>query len=265
MSISPKIFLPGAAVFYCLSFFAAVICARRNGAGRYFLYAGLLLNATAVVLRYRLAWPMLPMYFGSAVLPLVLGAMAACSRPPSGEGIRVRQRVLALVAILMAAAIVFPKDFYIPFIKSRMLPAHLFFWFGEVGKACFLVAGAWATVELRWKKEASENGRGGARQEGAAVPHLHYMRWTVWGFALWTFSMFSGEIWSYLGWGTPVVWDDPTITTTMATWFFYICLLHLHLTGSWSARSRNLYAAVGVVVVIGLNCLPNLGPFRWPL
>jgi ABC-type transport system involved in cytochrome c biogenesis permease subunit len=91
------------------------------------------------------------------------------------------------------------------------------------------------------------------------------MQWTVWGFAFWTLSMFTGELWSYLGWGTPVVWDDPAITTTMATWFFYICLLHLHLTGSWTARSRGVYTAAGALVVLVLNCVPELGPFRFPL
>jgi ABC-type transport system involved in cytochrome c biogenesis permease subunit len=90
------------------------------------------------------------------------------------------------------------------------------------------------------------------------------MRWSVWGFAFWTLSMFSGELWSYLGWGTPVVWDDPAITTVMATWFYYAYLLHLHLTGSWDIRSRTIYAAVGAVVVLSLNCLPEWGPFRWP-
>ena len=76
--------------------------------------------------------------------------------------------------------------------------------------------------------------------------------------------MFTGEMWSYLGWGTPVVWEDPAITTTMATWFFYICLLHLHLTGSWTTRSRGIYAAAGALVIFVLNCVPELGPFRWP-
>jgi hypothetical protein len=51
----------------------------------------------------------------------------------------------------------------------------------------------------------------------------------------------------------------------MATWFFYICLLHLHLTGSWSARSRGIYTAAGAIVIVALGSLPDLGPCRWPL
>jgi hypothetical protein len=50
----------------------------------------------------------------------------------------------------------------------------------------------------------------------------------------------------------------------MATWFFYICLLHLHLTGSWSARGRGVYTALGALLIL-LGSLPDLGPFRWPL
>lgn len=129
--------------------------------------------------------------------------------------------------------------------------AHLFFWLGVAGRGCFLVAAIQAMAGLRKK-----NGRPAFSR---SVP------WIAWGFAFWTLSMFTGELWSYVGWGTPVVWDDPAITTTMATWFFYVGLLHLHLTGSWTARGRCAFTAVGGLMVLGLTYAPELGPFRWPL
>jgi ABC-type transport system involved in cytochrome c biogenesis permease subunit len=161
------------------------------------------------------------------------------------------------MVIFAVVTVLFPKDYYLPFVKSQTLWAHFFFLFGMLGKGCFLVGAAYAMAGL---------GRG--RHRSGALSHAQHrptMHWTVWGFVFWTLSMFTGEMWSYLGWGTPVVWEDPTITTTMATWFFYICLLHLHLTGSWTARSRGVFAAAGAGVIFVLNCIPELGPFRWPL
>ncbi|RLA97477.1 MAG: hypothetical protein DRG83_15805 [Deltaproteobacteria bacterium] len=76
--------------------------------------------------------------------------------------------------------------------------------------------------------------------------------------------MFSGELWSYLGWGNPVVWDDATIVMSMATWFYYVALLHLYLLKPWDARKRAYAAVAGLLLVFVFNVLPNLGSFRIP-
>jgi hypothetical protein len=238
-----------AAAFYGLSLLSAFLFGRRREMVWLFLFPAMLANALTVVLRYRLAWPMLPMHLGPVALPFVLGFLMVFNRQENDDGVMVRRTLLALTVVIALSAVCFPKDFYLPFLKSQTALAHLFFWLGVAGKGCFLFAAAWALAGLR----------------RPLYPFLLSLRWTVWGFALWTFSMFSGELWSYLGWGTPVVWDDPAITTTMATWFFYVCLLHLHLTGTWTARGRGAYAAAGALVILGLNGIPDLGPFRWPL
>ncbi|MBN2751219.1 MAG: cytochrome c biogenesis protein CcsA, partial [Rhodospirillaceae bacterium] len=83
-------------------------------------------------------------------------------------------------------------------------------------------------------------------------------------FAFGTLSLFSGELWSYAGWGVPVVWEDASIITAMAVWFFYIGLIHLHLTKVWTVKSRAVMAVVGACLILVLNCGPDLGPFRPP-
>lgn len=240
-----------AAGLYCLGLGGDFISGRRNYVVWLFLLPALFCNAAAVALRYWTAWPMLPMYLGSMALPLSLGILIlffANKRQGDDEGLMVRRSIFALTVITAAAAACFPKDFYLPFIKSQTMLAHFFLLFGIMGKACFLVGAARALACLLKKGRSGEGNR-----------------WTVWGFSFWTLSMFSGELWSFLGWGTPVVWDDPAITTTMATWFFYICLIHLHLTGSWTSRGRNIYTAAGGLVILIFNFIPDLGPFRWPL
>jgi ABC-type uncharacterized transport system permease subunit len=253
-----------ATCLYGLSLGSAFLSNSRRSTIFVFLCPALIANAAAVLLRYQQAWPMLPMYLGPVALPLFLGCLIFLIREHGRVGALIRRIVLAQVLMISLAALLFPKDYYLPFVKSQTIWAHLFFLFGAAGKGCLLISAAWAMASLSGKNRIkSPTPRAEYRIPNTA--HRQTMRWTVWGFVLWTLAMFTGEMWSYLGWGTPVVWEDPAITTTMATWFFYICLLHLHLSGSWTARSRGVYAAAGALVIFVLNCIPELGPFRWPM
>jgi hypothetical protein len=243
-----------AALFYSASFLAGLLSPRLRCVAGLLLLLALLTNLAAVAIRYWQAWPMLPMYLGPVALPFCLGLLL-CRHRPAAQTPVVWRSLLGVTALLALVGVCFPKDFYLPFLKSATPLAHLFLLFGVVARASFLFAAAWALAGLL----ALKKGTGGSSHG------LHgALRWTAWGFGLATLSMFSGELWSYLGWGTPVVWDEPAIAMAMATWFFYICLLHLHLTGSWSARGRGIYTALGAVVIV-LGSLPDLGPFRWPL
>ncbi len=246
--------------FYFLSLAAAFLPKGTRSAMWGFLAAALFANATAAAMRYWTAWPMLPMYLGPQALPLCLAMLLVLNRRNARE-LWLRRLIPGFALLLCILALLFPKDFYLPFLKSNAAFAHAFFVFGMIGKGCFLVSAAWALTALFASAGAENTGNARTGEVSAQRP---WLRWAVWGFAFWTLSMFAGELWTYFGWGTPVVWDDPAITTTMATWFFYICLLHLHLTGSWSARGRTAFAAGGAVVVLALNFIPELGPFRWP-
>jgi hypothetical protein len=147
----------------------------------------------------------------------------------------------------------FPKDFYLPFLKTATFFSHCHLVFTILGKASLFISGLFALDYLL------------ANKTGAYAPTSRFILWLVLGFSFWTLSMFSGELWSYLGWGIPVVWDDAVIVTFMATWFFYIALLHLHLTGNFGAKGRAYFSAFGTLWLILVNCIPDLGPFRWPL
>jgi hypothetical protein len=269
--INAQLLFKIATCFYGLSLAAAFLSNDGRRALSFLLYPALIANAAAAVLRYQQAWPMLPMYLGPVALPLCLGCLLFLIRQRDRRAALTRRIVVAQALVIAVAAVLFPKDYYLPFIKSQTVWAHLFFLFSVAGKGCFLVGAAWALVGLRNKRQKNALTQSTGHRSPItdhrlpATDHQRTIRWTVWGFAFWTLAMFTGEMWSYLGWGTPVVWEDPAITTTMATWFFYICLLHLHLTGSWTARSRGIYAAAGALVIFVLNCMTELGPFRWPI
>ena len=240
-----------AAVFYVLGLATAWLAGHRSFWAWLFLGPAMAANLAVVAGRYWISWPMLPMYLGGVALPFCLVGLALLNRSIRREP-NVTQGLLIAGTCLALLAACFPKDFYLPFFKTKTLFSHFFFFFGVLGKTCFITSSVWAATGLIRSASAPAN----------AVSRS--FRWAVWGFGFWTLSMFSGEMWAYLGWGTPVVWDDPAVAAAMSVWFFYICLLHLHLTGTWSSKQRSLFAAFGAVVV-GLNCLTELGPFRWPL
>lgn len=245
-----------AGLCYLASLMAAFLPQRWVFLSRILLLPALGCNLVIVALRYTQAWPMLPMHLGAVALPLCLGLLALRigNGPEPGERM-VWRLVLALLVALVVTSLAFPKDFYLPFLKSKTLLSHGFLWFALFAKACCVISAAWALCVWplgdRWTD--------GLRPTVALQKSL---RWAALGFGLWTVSMFCGELWCYLGWGTPVVWEDPALTLTMAGWFFYACVLHLHLSKTWSQQARAIFVGLGGLVVLCLSCLPDFGPFR---
>lgn len=205
---------------------------------------------------------MMPMYISSAVLPLFLGLIYIFfyryMEKPGGRS--ARRFILFFAFLISALTCLFPKDFYIPFLKSAVIFSHLFLVFGILGKGCFLASTAWSIGGFinACLPQIGDPEKCMIQAEKPAI------KWAIGGFAFFTVSMFSGELWSCLVWGTPVIWDDPGLTCVMAAWFFYVGMLHLHLTGAWKLKARTLYAACGGIAVNFFNIMPDTGPFRWP-
>ncbi|MDD2465771.1 MAG: cytochrome c biogenesis protein CcsA [Desulfobulbus sp.] len=256
MSHLAQTFFICAGLCYLAALMAAFLPLRWSFLSRVLLIPALGCNLVTVGLRYYQAWPMLPMHLGPMALPLCLGLLMVflgrASRP--GER-RVLRIILTTIVCLVTAAIFFPKDFYLPFLKSKTLIAHAFLWFALLAKGCCAISAAWALCAWPFVGDSSASLR-------PAVALQSSLRWAALGFGLWTVSMFCGELWCYLGWGTPVVWEDPALTLTMAGWFFYACVLHLHLTKTWNLQARAIFVGLGGLLMLSLSCLPDFGPFR---
>ncbi len=248
-----------ATFFYLLSWGAALWDRNRGGrTALVLLTLGLLANLVSAAGRYYFSWPLMPIYQTPFFLPLLIGIF-------SFKSIRSRQAdrrpLLLLVCFLSLAAAFFPNDFYLPFLKSRTIFAHLFFLTGLVARACFIMAGIRAVEYLRLVR----SGRAGhLASAGTAKSIDPAFRWIVWGFAWMTISVFAGESWSYIGWGSPVVWDDAAVLTAMGTWFYYACLLHLHLHRDWNASRRAGAALFGALLTLFFNLYPEMGNFQIP-
>ncbi len=236
---------------------AALLVSRQRCAmlWRLLTLAGVLFSGLAVAGQYRQAWPMLPMYLGMPALAVLLGSCLVITGPGEETDARAASRILQGACILLCIVILlFPKDFYLPLLRSATPWAHLFFVTGALARTFLLVSAARALVAF----VRSPAGNGVTRQATAI------MRPSVWGFSCLTLSMFCGELWSWLGWGTPVVWHDPAITLVMALWFYWLFLFHLTWAGVRAARPRLVLHAIGGLLVL-VTMHPDLGPLRLPL
>ncbi|MDR0548827.1 MAG: cytochrome c biogenesis protein [Deltaproteobacteria bacterium] len=204
-----------------------------------------------IFLRYYQALPMTPMFLGSIAVPpfLVLFGFSAARKYKEPFPNRLSLTLtLGLAFVLGLLALIFPKDFYLPFLKTASLFSQGHLAFNVLGKAALFLAAIQAFLSLT-----------------AKIPNESQVRfWVALGFIFWTLSMLTGEVWSYLGWGLPVVWDDAVIVCFMATWFFYVALLHMFLTSRYR-RARLYLTALGGVWVLLVNVTPDLGPARWPV
>ncbi|SMC38928.1 Cytochrome C assembly protein [Desulfocicer vacuolatum DSM 3385] len=238
------------------SFLAATLCyitslafmLRRHIVGATFLLSvGCFCNALSLGVRYYTSFPLLPLYQGAYFVPCILGV--CCIKPVfsrSGHPVH-----LLTISLLAVTALFFPNDYYLPFLQFKTLFSHLFFLFGVVGKAMFFMSGIWAVMIL-----IKSDDSGNIKKMSTT---------TMWGFFFWTLSIFSGAMWSYLGWGSPVIWDDPLLSTTMAVWLYYTLFLHLHLIPAlYRPVPRSVLALLGSVTMFVSTCVPELGIFRCP-
>jgi len=256
MTDPARITLQLAALFYLAAFVASWPVSTKRYVFPFLFLAALGCNSFTIYSRYMQSWPMLPMHLGALALPLCLALMLAFL-----GGMRafthwfVLRLGLLLCVALIVVALLFPKDFYLPFLKSKTYLSHAFLWFALFAKGACAISALWALSAWPFATASPENIR-------PLTALKHSLGWAALGFGLWTISMFCGELWCYLGWGTPVVWQDPALTLTMAGWFFYACVLHLHLTKSWNLQLRAAFIGFGGLVVLAMSCLPDFGPFR---
>ncbi|MDR1608056.1 MAG: cytochrome c biogenesis protein [Deltaproteobacteria bacterium] len=211
---------------------------------------GTLVGLGYLFLRYYRAWPMTPMFMGSVAVPpflAIFGLWAFRSNATENQRLGLTL-VFGLAATLGLLSSFFPKDFYLPFLKTASLFSQAHLAFNFLGKAGLFLAGIWAFLSFR-----------ASLKPISSQIHL----WLAIGYVFWTLSMLTGEVWSYLGWGLPVVWDEPVIVCFMATWFYYTALLHLFVTNR-RPKTRRVLTVAGIVWLILFNVHPDLGPLRWP-
>ncbi len=227
--------------------------AHRRAAAGVLLVLGLTANTGSLVLRLYTSWPMQAPYQEPFWLPASLAVLACWF-------ISNRDRGLAKSLVGMAAAaavfsLFFPKDYYLPFPRSATVFAHVFLLVSAASKGFLLAGGAAAGLWLH-----TDQGSPLYKARRSLFGNL-----IIWGFVLYSLGLFIAQAWSYLGWASPVIFDEYTITSSMATWFYYGCFLHLFLLKRWKAKRRAWFGLAGAPLMIYFNYLPETGMFKWPV
>lgn len=71
----------------------------------------------------------------------------------------------------------------------------------------------------------------------------------MWGFFLFSISMFLAAIWSYLAWGSYWLWDAKVIWSFIV-WFYYGGAIHAWFVKGWRGRAFAIGSIIGFFVVL---------------
>ncbi len=71
----------------------------------------------------------------------------------------------------------------------------------------------------------------------------------MWGFFLFSISMFLAAIWSYLAWGSYWLWDAKVIWSFIV-WFYYGGAIHAWFVKGWRGRAFAVGSIIGFFVVL---------------
>lgn len=74
-------------------------------------------------------------------------------------------------------------------------------------------------------------------------------RSVLWGFFLFSMSMFLAAIWSYLAWGSYWLWDAKVIWSFIV-WFYYGGAIHAWFVKGWRGRAFAVGSIIGFFVVL---------------
>jgi len=127
---------------------------------------------------------------------------------------------------------------------TPMYPALKTIWFeihvtsSFVGYALFTLAMSGAVLFL--KAGESEESRTFSDINNKAV---------LWGFVLFSLSMYSGAIWGYLAWGAYWLWEPKTVWSFIL-WFYFAGILHGKYIRSWRGRPVAYLTIVGFGIVL---------------
>lgn len=126
---------------------------------------------------------------------------------------------------------------------TPMYPALKTIWFeihvtsSFVGYAFFILAMAAAVQFLR----------ADGTDEAAAFSEINNKA-VLWGFLLFSLSMFSGAIWGHLAWGAYWIWE-PKMLWSFILWFYYAGILHSRYVESWRGKGTAYLTIAGFCIV----------------
>lgn len=249
-------------LFYALSFIAAILgnITKRGGherLSRAAIICGFLLHTIALAVRSYEAGH-LPMFSIYETLLLyswctILVSVIVILRYRE-HLTRLITTPLALTALFFAQWNAAPPRTLPLILKTRWFEIHVIASFAAY--ALFTLSFAAAALYL-WFRRTEEEAPQDApipRPDGTPAYHLKDLhdianRGILWGFFLFSASMFAGAVWAYLAWGTYWLWE-PKVLWSFIVWFYYAGAMHAYYIKAWRGRGLAVATVIGYVVVL---------------
>jgi cytochrome c-type biogenesis protein CcsB len=161
---------------------------------------------------------------------------------------------LALTALIFAQINVTPAKPLTLILKTRWFETHVITSFAAY--ALFTLAFSAAVLYLSYDLYTRRPvpGRPYNNPEGEPLKYLRDFqdiinRSTLWGFFLFSFSMFAGAVWAHLAWGTYWLWE-PKVLWSFIIWFYYTGAIHIYYIKEWRGRGLAIATITGYIIVL---------------
>ena len=242
-----KLLFNWASIFYTLTFIWALF--KRNRYCYLFYYVAIFLNFFSVVICLYHTIPLVPIFEKSRFIPLTYSLVCLLFLKHKHKNVSLSY-ISSVSCFLSLLFCFFPKDFYLPFLQTKTIFAFLFFICEIIGVSFYLL---WGVLSLQ--RLVSKN----AIFEQSIINNQ-----IKWGIFFQTISMFSGEIWSYLNSGSPVVLQDASVFSCITIWFYFIGFLHLYLLKKINLHQKDFIILGGMIIIFIFFIYPETGPFTIP-
>ncbi|MFQ5586135.1 MAG: cytochrome c biogenesis protein CcsA [Thermodesulfobacteriota bacterium] len=250
------------AALYAISFITALLGPPLKGRGyerlsRAALVGGLLLHTAALAVRSYEAGhaPMFSIYetllFYSWCTILVSVIVILRYRE---HLTRLITTPLALTALIFAQFNESPPRPLTLILRTRWFETHVIASFAAYAFFTLSFAAALLYLWFRRTEEEVPQNEPIYRPDGTPVNHLRDLhditnRGVLWGFFLFSFSMFTGAVWAYLAWGTYWLWE-PKVLWSFIVWFYYAGAMHAYYVKEWRGRGLAIATVIGYIVVL---------------
>ncbi|SNB46233.1 cytochrome c-type biogenesis protein CcsB [Geobacter sp. DSM 9736] len=243
---------------------------REAGAlGSYAAYAGLLVQTTAILLRWKESYdlgmghaPLSNLYESVVFFAWTIILIFAI------VDLKYRYRIIgAFVVPFAMLGMAWAQlglnsgiEPLVPALQSNWLLYHVITCF--LGYAAFAVACGVSIMYLLATRTAAGGGSGRTGMLAAFPPDrvlddINYKAIMI-GFPLLTLGIITGAAWANYAWGTYWSWD-PKETWSLIVWFVYAAFLHARLTRGWVGRRAAWLSIVGfgatIFCYLGVNLL----------
>ncbi len=210
---------------------------------------GFIANIISIYVILYHSFPLVPLFQKSFFIPAILTLIFFISYIRKSEEKILNHKIFFIfIFIISVLFLFFPGGYYLPFLKTKSIFSHIYFYSLIIGNCLFITAGLSCIDQF-------------IRKNNFKKYNISYISWGVFFLSI---SMFSGEIWSYLQTGSPIVWEDPCIFGYMAIWFYYVGFLHLYLVRRIGGKIRAYLLLLGLAMIFFLFILPETGRFSMP-